>query len=143
MVDDVGGDECLLSVGLFGKVSSKAVEIYAQNRGFLGQVVLGQQGEDHAGEHIAASRRGHAWIACGVEEDAAIGKGNGGVGTFQHDDDLVPHGHGSLKFESFEAVGGFTEKALKLFRVRGQNGFGGEELQPGLVVGQDVERVGV
>ena len=120
MLRDIGSYQSLLPYLVGGEVACEAVEIDTQHSGFLGRIALRQKREDDARQHITAARRGHARIACGVEENGAVGHRDGGVRTFHDDDEVVFGGQFPLFLKPLERGRRLPYQALKLLRMRRQ-----------------------
>ena len=89
VVDDVGGCQTDFAQLLCRYVACQAVNIYAEEAGVLGHIALGEQRKDDACQHIATASCGHAAVARGIEEYAALRRTDGGVVALQHHVALV------------------------------------------------------
>lgn len=104
---------------------------------------MGKEGEDDAGEDVAAARGGHAGVAGGIEEYVAFGGDDGAPAAFEYDVAAEAGGEVECFGQAFVAVGGVAGEAVEFSDVGGEDGACGEVVGPHAVEGEYVDCVGV
>ena len=82
VIDDIAGDEGLVTQFFGRQVAGKSVGVYAEDSRFKRRITLRQQPGEQPGERVAAAAGGHAGVAGGVEKAGAVRTGDAGVRAF-------------------------------------------------------------
>src|SRR5208337_945414 len=80
----------IFAEGFTRYVSRQSMKIDSESGGFERLLrMLRNQAGDHSGEDVSRASGGHAGIAGGIHPDGAIGRGDQGAMSLEHDDQLM------------------------------------------------------
>ena len=119
------------------------MQIGAQDASLALLVAAGQQAADDARQHVAAARRGHAGVACGVEGDMSVGHADGRIAALQDDIALQPLRQPARLRQPLVGIDAEALHAVELLGVGCEDDALGQLLHPGMLSREDVQCVSV
>jgi len=100
LFNEIAGDHAGKSQSTSRQVACRTMQIGRSTGCFPGRNALCEEADEHSGEHISRSRRGHSWVACRADHEQAIGSCDHRPGALQDDKDASFSGKTSGRAEA-------------------------------------------